>query len=529
YLMEAGEALDLIGAKHGLQHLDVKPANLFLTGGHVQVGDYGLVSKLDGRKNGRGSRGLTPRYAAPEVLQGQVHTRSDQYSLALVYQELLSGTFPFPGRTPQQIMIQHVSAVPDLTGLPERDRSAVGRALAKKPEERFPSCMAFIRALTAASASTANAPRLALITPSKKQNQSPGHQTVRPVSDPTLVPNPQTQGPGDSNQPTSQNIPSSTPLPGSSGERLRFAGVGGLPGQSNFGVLTPAPVFSPHEQLHSPFAPKLNQILSIFPVDHLLGRSTSAPRRTPAQFVGAVMQTAETREGASELGGVVIRLPDGTWSCRFLSSIDPRVAQVKLDLLWEEGGVTMDARNVGRVVFRRPLMAPVKAGLFGGTSMKDTNSGLEVVVQLPEPGRGASEILATGNLYGAPPADFAHTAERVIVKLLDGVRRELNNIEERRKHPRIPVAFQASLFPLHPDGGIDPPIAARCKDVSRGGLAILAPSKPPTRHMYVAFDDVPGTAGLAVLVQIIRTERRDDEVLVTGRFRLDFGPEHLDD
>ncbi len=66
------KALDVIGTKFGLQHLDVKPGNLFLTGGHVQVGDYGLVSKSTDGKKGT-NRGLTPRYSPPEVLYGEVH------------------------------------------------------------------------------------------------------------------------------------------------------------------------------------------------------------------------------------------------------------------------------------------------------------------------------------------------------------------------------------------------------------------------------------------------------------------------
>lgn len=528
YLMEAAEALDLISAKHGLQHLDVKPANLFLTSGHVQVGDYGLVSKLEGGKNGRGSRGLTPRYAAPEVLQGKVHTRSDQYSLALVYQELLTGTFPYAGRTLQQMMMQHVSAVPDLSGLPERDRPAVGRALAKRPEDRFPSCMAFVRTLTS-SGSSSNTPRLALITPSKKRSLSSDHSLAEAVSDQAQAPNSQTHGLGDSDQPTAQHSLSPTPLLGGSAERLRFFATGNVPAQPNACVVTPAPVIAATQQIQNPIATQLDQIRSIFPIDYLFGRSTNDIGRSPSQFVRTVVQTAEAREGSASGQGTVVRLPDGTWTCRFLSSIDPRVAQVKLDLLWEEGGVTKDSSNANRVVFRQPLRTPVKTGLFGATLMKETNSGLEVIVQLPEPGRGPSEILATGNLYGSPPPDFAQSAERVILKLLDGVRRELNNIDERRKHPRIPATFPVSVFSLHPDGRVDPPISARCKDVSGGGLAILAPSKPPTRHMYVAFDDVPGTTGQAVLVQIVRTERREDEVLVTGRYRLDFGPEHPDD
>src|SRR5439155_8462532 len=84
YLADAAEALDVIAAQYGLQHLDVKPANLFLTSGRVKVGDYGLVSSLDaGKPSPDGQRGLTPKYVAPEVLRGIPSPRSDQYSLAL--------------------------------------------------------------------------------------------------------------------------------------------------------------------------------------------------------------------------------------------------------------------------------------------------------------------------------------------------------------------------------------------------------------------------------------------------------------
>ena len=160
YLREAAEALDVISAKYGLQHLDVKPANLFVTAGHVKVGDYGLVSRLDGKK-GTDNPGLTPRYAAPEVLRGQIHTRSDQYSLALVYFELLTGAFPYSGRNVQAMMMQHLSAAPDLSALPEADRGPVAMAMAKQPESRFESCASFIRALTSRAACGRSARRAA--------------------------------------------------------------------------------------------------------------------------------------------------------------------------------------------------------------------------------------------------------------------------------------------------------------------------------------------------------------------------------
>ena len=137
----------MIVSKYELQHLDVKPANLFLVAGHVKVGDYGLVAKLEPDTSKADHRGLTPKYVAPEVLRGQPGSRSDQYSLALVYQELLTGTFPYEGKTPQQLMMHHIATKPRLTGLPPADRPIVARALAKKPEERYASCLAFVQAL----------------------------------------------------------------------------------------------------------------------------------------------------------------------------------------------------------------------------------------------------------------------------------------------------------------------------------------------------------------------------------------------
>src|SRR5205085_5115319 len=64
-----------------------------------------------------------------------------------VYQELLTGTYPYPGKAPAQIMFQHVTAAPDLSGLPDYDRGPIGRALEKNPADRFPSCLVFVQAL----------------------------------------------------------------------------------------------------------------------------------------------------------------------------------------------------------------------------------------------------------------------------------------------------------------------------------------------------------------------------------------------
>ncbi|MBX7102657.1 MAG: protein kinase [Gemmataceae bacterium] len=150
YLREAAEVLDLMNHTHQLQHLDIKPQNLFLIHDHVKVADFGLVKDLEGvRTEMQG--GVTPLYAAPETFEGVITQFCDQYSLAIVYQELLTGHRPFQGTTVQQLVLQHVQAPPNLSPLPHADRPAVAKALSKKPENRHPSCMALIRALEAGS------------------------------------------------------------------------------------------------------------------------------------------------------------------------------------------------------------------------------------------------------------------------------------------------------------------------------------------------------------------------------------------
>jgi serine/threonine protein kinase len=147
YLRDAAEALDHMNEKHNLQHLDVKPRNLFLVSDRVKVADFGLVKHLE-RTTGSGILGgVTPLYAPPETFTGKISPHSDQYSLAVVYQELLTGQRPFNGKNPRQLAQQHMTEQPELRCLPEGERPVVARALSKDPDKRFPNCLAFIRAL----------------------------------------------------------------------------------------------------------------------------------------------------------------------------------------------------------------------------------------------------------------------------------------------------------------------------------------------------------------------------------------------
>lgn len=146
YMRDAADALDYLSDEHSLQHLDVKPENLLIVGSHVKVADFGLVKELHSDCMSL-MTGMTPAYAAPELFDGRPGAYSDQYSLAIVYQEMLTSIRPFPGSTPAQLAAQHVHGKPNLRPLPSEDRATIARALSKDPNVRFASCLDMIEDL----------------------------------------------------------------------------------------------------------------------------------------------------------------------------------------------------------------------------------------------------------------------------------------------------------------------------------------------------------------------------------------------
>jgi len=146
YMAETAEVLDLMNDKHQLQHLDIKPQNLFLLYNHVKVADFGQVKDLEGLVASV-TGGITPVYAAPETFDGFVSRFCDQYSLACVYQELLTGQRPFDGNSMQQLLMQHLQAPPNLLPSPANERSALAKALSKKPDDRFPNVSSMVQAI----------------------------------------------------------------------------------------------------------------------------------------------------------------------------------------------------------------------------------------------------------------------------------------------------------------------------------------------------------------------------------------------
>jgi serine/threonine-protein kinase len=154
YMREAAKGIDYLnerchpsaaGELVGIQHKDIKPQNLLLVGGTVKVADFGLAKLLE-RTIASVSGGMTPLYAAPEFFNNKTSKWSDQYCLAVTYCQLRSGRLPFEGSA-LQVMVGHTTQPPDLTMMAEGERPALARALAKKPEERWPACRAFAETL----------------------------------------------------------------------------------------------------------------------------------------------------------------------------------------------------------------------------------------------------------------------------------------------------------------------------------------------------------------------------------------------
>ncbi len=146
YMREAADALDYLFESNSLQHLDVKPENLLLLRKHIKVADFGLLKDL---QEGSASlvNGLTPKFSPPELFHGNPSRHSDQYSLAIVYQQMLTGQFPFDGRNAATLASQHLHCAPDLSSLTPLERFAVGKAMSKDPHQRFGSCREFVERL----------------------------------------------------------------------------------------------------------------------------------------------------------------------------------------------------------------------------------------------------------------------------------------------------------------------------------------------------------------------------------------------
>ncbi len=158
-ITQVASALDCAHGQ-GVVHRDVKPENILLHQGEAVLADFGIALAV---KEGGGDRltemGLplgTPKYMSPEQAMGDrgVDRRSDVYSLAAVFYEMMAGEPPVTGPSAQAIIAKLLTQNPIKLRvvretIPLAMEQATAKALAKTPADRFGSAGEFARALSA--------------------------------------------------------------------------------------------------------------------------------------------------------------------------------------------------------------------------------------------------------------------------------------------------------------------------------------------------------------------------------------------
>ncbi len=149
--------------RHDVLHRDIKPENILLQEGEPVVADFGVATAISAAGVGdsvyitdRGFVVGTPAYMSPEQASAErdLDGRSDLYSLACVLFEMLAGKPPFAGSGPRATMARHaIEPPPSIRSLrptvPAAIESALQRALAKAPGDRFATMAEFCEALVA--------------------------------------------------------------------------------------------------------------------------------------------------------------------------------------------------------------------------------------------------------------------------------------------------------------------------------------------------------------------------------------------
>lgn len=122
---------------HGIVHRDLKPGNIFNDAGTIKIGDYGLSKFISvSRRSGQTESVGTFHYMAPEIGKGVYGKEIDIYALGIMLHEILTGRVPFEGESSQEIIMKHLTAEPDLRGVPEPFRTTIAKALRKDPTKR---------------------------------------------------------------------------------------------------------------------------------------------------------------------------------------------------------------------------------------------------------------------------------------------------------------------------------------------------------------------------------------------------------
>lgn len=159
YMRDAARGLDFLNAQRhdlgdgqlvAIYHCDIKPENILIVGGGVQICDFGLAKVVNPGRSSATMAGFTPDYVAPEVVVDKLPSAtSDQYSLAITYYRLRTGRSPFPDDCGlYEKLDRHRNGQLDFSGLTNPDeRRVVQVAAHRDPTKRHSSNEEFVRRL----------------------------------------------------------------------------------------------------------------------------------------------------------------------------------------------------------------------------------------------------------------------------------------------------------------------------------------------------------------------------------------------
>jgi eukaryotic-like serine/threonine-protein kinase len=179
----------------GVIHRDLKPANVILKNGtEVVVVDFGMAKILTG--GGTGTTGLTahnmvfgtPEYMAPEQARGdELDARCDVYAMGVMLYELVTGTVPFTGNTPLNVLTAQLTELPDEPRKRAPDRpiskaleAVVMHTLAKDPRDRYATAAALAIAISQAQRAPDD---VSAVTPTKVGAGASGGVPAMKISD----------------------------------------------------------------------------------------------------------------------------------------------------------------------------------------------------------------------------------------------------------------------------------------------------------------------------------------------------------
>jgi hypothetical protein len=166
---------------------------------------------------------------------------------------------------------------------------------------------------------------------------------------------------------------------------------------------------------------------------------------------------------------------------------------------WGYAGQQLDPMRI--VLWRDAVFTP------GMPERDESRTRAEILIQIPTPPSSTLEVTAgiMASRGRSSTRAFEQKARQELPLMLEEIRTQLQNQDERRSHPRYPANFPVRVFPLYSDGMVGTPISGRSEDLSLGGVRFITPTPVPTERLYVEFREIEALADHAIYARLLRS------------------------